>query len=350
MDNQTPPLSPTPTDFYAPFQTGQPVNVGEHFKISWSTWKATWTKFAALILCAIGISMIIPVIVFGVMIGVALTSAHVPGTPLTDLITSSANTWGFYVGIGFIIAIPLFIVIMFALAYFQYAMIVLTTRLNDRPDFVTNLKVTKQKFWGLIWVNFLSGLIAFAGCLFLIIPGMIMAFYLSFSSYVYLTEDLHGVAALKRSYQLIRGYGWLIIQRSVVWIYIYCGIMIITFIPILGQITQLIIPIVMTPLSLIFFYSLYRQIRDQKNRGQAKTMMTQKAKIVTLILILIPGFLLSLLVIAIIAFGNISQKLLPTPAEESFDSLQFDFDTYPDNGDESATGGENWSPPDTEAI
>lgn len=71
----------------------------------------------------------------------------------------------------------------------------------------------RKCFWQYYYVSVLSGLAVMGGVILLIIPGLIFWVWFAFSSFVFMFEGLKGVAALKRSKELAKGYWWPIVGR-----------------------------------------------------------------------------------------------------------------------------------------
>lgn len=67
------------------------------------------------------------------------------------------------------------------------------------------------KFFSYLWVNILVFLAFLGGLILLIIPGVIFYIWFVFAALLVIFEDLKGRAALKRSYELTKGYFWKIL-------------------------------------------------------------------------------------------------------------------------------------------
>src|SRR3989344_4310300 len=60
-------------------------------------------------------------------------------------------------------------------------------------------------FFPFLWVSILMTLTVMGGLILLIIPGVILSFYLSLGMYVLIDEDKRGLAALVSSWNYVRG-------------------------------------------------------------------------------------------------------------------------------------------------
>jgi hypothetical protein len=64
------------------------------------------------------------------------------------------------------------------------------------------------RFWSIVLVGVLAALAIALGFLLLIVPGFIVLTFLSCSIPALVIEDTRGRAALRRSWNLVRGHGW----------------------------------------------------------------------------------------------------------------------------------------------
>jgi len=133
------------------------------------------------------------------------------------------------------------------------------------------------KFFDWIWLALLSVLVVMGGFLLFIIPGIIAAVYIAFSQYVFVDQDIRGVAALQRSRQLVYGN-----FASVLWrLFVMFLFMIVLFIPatiiaslvltVASEDTALLVAAVLEGLVsglvgvLVAFYmtTIYRSLKDK---------------------------------------------------------------------------------------
>ncbi len=121
------------------------------------------------------------------------------------------------------------------------------------------------------WILFLSITITFVGFLFFIVPGIILGIWFSFAQFILINEDLKGTKALSKSKSYVNGK-WVQIFLRFSFIFILLFIIsilanfIIGFLHIsFGQkIINFVIELLMTPLSIIYSFSLYNSLRPQK--------------------------------------------------------------------------------------
>jgi len=80
--------------------------------------------------------------------------------------------------------------------------------LGSRPDWRASVRFAVARLAPLLWISLLFVLGVVAGLLALVIPGIFLAIAWSLAYPAALVEDVRGVAALKRSFQLVRGRWW----------------------------------------------------------------------------------------------------------------------------------------------
>lgn len=117
-----------------------------------------------------------------------------------------------------------------------------------------------DKIASYLWVNFLVGLAVLGGLILLIIPGIIFAVWFTLASYVLVAENKKGTSALSRSKELVQGNWWAVLGRIA-----FMGLigmiagMVIGWIPIIGPLAT---NVLLTPFSVVFFYLLYEDLKD----------------------------------------------------------------------------------------
>lgn len=119
-----------------------------------------------------------------------------------------------------------------------------------------------KKFGQYLWLVILTGFFVILASLFLVIPGMIVAIYLSFYSYVFIIEGEKGMNALRRSWSLVKGNWWKVFGKLLL-LNIIFGIIFILLSSVndlLGSVFQLF----WMPFNMIFFYLIYLELKKSK--------------------------------------------------------------------------------------
>ena len=79
---------------------------------------------------------------------------------------------------------------------------------NDKTELNTIVNTIKEKWLNLLIANLLVELIVFVGSMLLVIPGIIALVGLSFVSYIVVDSDTSGTDAIKKSWEMMKGYKW----------------------------------------------------------------------------------------------------------------------------------------------
>ncbi|MFA5753927.1 MAG: hypothetical protein WC905_01015 [Patescibacteria group bacterium] len=132
-------------------------------------------------------------------------------------------------------------------------------------------KETKKWFWPYIGLTLLTTLFIILWTCLLIIPGIIFSVFYSFAVYAMFFEDKRGMAAIKRSVQLVKKYWWAVFGRVCLLCLIAWAFMVIIsaplsavaedslFFSIWNAIVQ-VINILVGPIALIFSFQMYRDL------------------------------------------------------------------------------------------
>ncbi len=79
---------------------------------------------------------------------------------------------------------------------------------NEKVDISELFDGFKNNYLNIILANLLTFAIIGIGFVFLIIPGIILACRLAFVSYLVMDKNMEPVAAVEKSWEMTRGYGW----------------------------------------------------------------------------------------------------------------------------------------------
>jgi hypothetical protein len=134
-----------------------------------------------------------------------------------------------------------------------------------RPDNYTGLLSFYKAFWQFLGkflaTQVLAGLFILLGLILLIIPGLVLAVRYLFVPFIVIAEGKSGRAALSQSSQAVKGKFWGVAGRS-----LFIGLLslvisgIATQIDntIIASILQILMALVIAPLTTIYFYHLYQ--------------------------------------------------------------------------------------------
>ena len=79
---------------------------------------------------------------------------------------------------------------------------------NEKIDIKEMFAGFKKNYLNIILANLLTFAIVGLGFVFLIVPGIILACRLAFVSYLVMDKNMEPVAAVEKSWEMTRGYGW----------------------------------------------------------------------------------------------------------------------------------------------
>lgn len=241
--------------------------------LAWSLYKPIWKSFAGLFLLAYA-GAIVPLIVGAFIYGFGSAIFR--------------NHLMLFAAIGIPLATAALIAILIWISLCSFAIVNLAIHAEERIKVKNAIRLTWRSLEKLLWTAAIYGAIISLGYILFIIPGIVFSIYYSFSFYVCLTEDKSGYAALKRSKELVRGYVWTFLKRSVFWSYLALAFIIFSIIPILGQIGSIVLNFIYAPVHAIYFYAVYRTITDRKARNEQTDCTTANIKIKTVLWMIIP--------------------------------------------------------------
>jgi len=177
----------------------QIIGVGDLIKKSWDLY---WSNLKLLL--TISVWMVIPLLA-------AVLLAFVP-----------ANLVAVIVPLSLIVFAATFIVNIWV----TICLVQVSAKLYQKQK--VNLRIVFQGAWSkmipLIWVSFLTGLAVLGGMILFIIPGIIIAVWFAFSTFLNILDNVRGTAALKQSKAMVSGLWWSTAIRFVV-PYIVFGIL-----------------------------------------------------------------------------------------------------------------------------
>ena len=130
----------------------------------------------------------------------------------------------------------------------------------------------KPLIWPLFLTGLLSAILTIIGLILIVIPGIIVGVYLSFALFIVVNENKSAVDALKASKAYVSGYWWAVFGRLIV-IALVIGVISSVVGTVggavlgkqLGMLLQNISGLVLTPLAILYQYSLYLDVKRAKS-------------------------------------------------------------------------------------
>ncbi|MDD3488073.1 MAG: hypothetical protein PHH35_01850 [Candidatus Pacebacteria bacterium] len=146
-----------------------------------------------------------------------------------------------------------------------------------------------KNYWNYLIIGVLVSIFVSLGFVFLIIPGLILSIYLSFSLYVYIDEKRKGMEAIKRSWNLVKGNWWQVFGRRlmliILTIIIAIGINALgknysgPFLNLLGSFIGLLVQTFGSFFSMIYIYLIYLDLKKSKEIQTAVPSIEEKVSI-----------------------------------------------------------------------
>ncbi|MBI4087172.1 hypothetical protein HY416_04345 [Candidatus Kaiserbacteria bacterium] len=160
------------------------------------------------------------------------------------------------------------------------ALIFFTADPSRYPSAASAYSHAKTYFFPYLFVGLLTGLAIMGGMILLIVPGIVIAVWFAFSQYTCLLEEKNGFEALRASRTLVVGRWGAVFTRLLVFVAIYI-LATFAFMSIIDQaisddalsagLSNLLLVIVLTPISTIYPYLLYKDLKaaDATNASSA---------------------------------------------------------------------------------
>ncbi|MBN1169359.1 hypothetical protein JXA63_05745 [Candidatus Woesebacteria bacterium] len=219
-----------------------------------------------------------------------------------------------------------------------------------------------KKIFSYLWLLFLSGSLVFSATIFFVVPGIIFSIWLVVDIYVLIAEDVKGLSAIIKSREYVREYWWKVVGRTV--FLIILGIVIILLpdlstylvrkflagielpelvLEIPDLVFQILIPLVLTPIEMIYFYLLYFYLKRIKGNFEFNPSRKRKIKYILVAIfgtLLVPAMIVLVIVLALKPKESFSRardaQRMATKniLERSLESYYIGNDKYPISLDE----------------
>lgn len=148
------------------------------FQQAWKIYKERWLSLTLIIL--------LPLLIVGLFLGLSLLSALL-----------FLETWGIFLAIPLAMAGYAFVLVGSLFLYPAIIHVIKNPKGKVGP--IAAYKKAFSKFWLIIALGLFSGILTGAASLLLIIPGIILGFFFSFSMFILVEEDVQVIEALSKS-------------------------------------------------------------------------------------------------------------------------------------------------------
>lgn len=172
----------------------------------------------------------------------------------------------------------LIMLVLIAAAIYCGVLSAISQRLLLQNNFKA-LKITLRSahgyFWKFFGLSLLGGVLILLWSLLLIIPGIIFGVFYSMMLYVLICEDLTGMAAIRRSKELVKGNWWRVFRVMAIFAILSYAVMLVFALPgmifpetslftKIWQILTNLVVLIINPLYVIFLYLVYLDLRKLK--------------------------------------------------------------------------------------
>jgi uncharacterized membrane protein len=86
---------------------------------------------------------------------------------------------------------------------------------RNEPFKTYDMFMAFQNIWNVVIANILVGVIVGIGIVLLIVPGIIFACRMAFVSYLVMDQKMEAIEAVKKSWEMTRGYSWTIFGMAI---------------------------------------------------------------------------------------------------------------------------------------
>lgn len=293
---------------------------------SWGVYKDNWKKFVLIVLIGF----------VGVLVGALIIGGFVILTN-TMLVGSKAALLS-------IIFSALGMCVIFASYIFSWVVLLVQVK-NPGDDLKLSMRKALSLFWVMLLLLIINALVVIFGYIFLIVPGIILAMYLTFSPFILVNDGKGLLASFSESFSLVHGFWFTIFARMLVFgvfsfiVYIPQVVANLlnatiygvggggtvggTILSLLTTVYGLVVSFLVTPLFTIFGYKLYLEVLQKKSgNAEAKDGMKVWKKILLALLpaFFVAGFLFAIVMAAFTVSKNIGDVSgLPSSYDSQLD-------------------------------
>ncbi len=186
----------------------------------------------------------------------------------------------------------------------------LVSAFGKNTGFAASYQTGVKVFWSGVWITILVCLAVFGGFIMLIIPGIMLAFQLSFTSYALILDDKRGMAALAQSRAYVTGYWWAFVGRSLLLILVFLIAELVIIAPLtvlLGGVAGIILSaaftLFITPFAVSYQYEIFHNLRRLKPDVAAEAGKIDEGFVkVSMVVGIVGVVFVPILVVAAIAF------------------------------------------------
>lgn len=194
------------------------------------------------------------------------------------------------------------ILIILGIVVFIVASVALLFAITQETGVVESYQGGIAIFWSVVWLGLLIYFATMGGMVMLVIPGIMLAIWFLFSTYILVVEGKRGLGAMSQSREYVRGYWWPVFGRYLLLIVSTVAILLVLYLPallifgkVVGMTIYLILILLITPFSLAYLYALYLNLIALKPDLAASQSRSGRGFIITSAIVgLVSPFLISI--------------------------------------------------------
>jgi len=179
----------------------RPRRVGEILGDAFRLYARHWQNLIVIVAIIVVPLSVVQVLLSGLWIGNGLSGDEIRGG--VEVSTGTAVGTGLGALVFFAISILMWTILTGAITRAAAG-----TFLGRDLDIGESYRFGLARFWSIVLVGVLSALAIAVGFILLIVPGFIVLTFLSCGIPALVIEDKRGREALRRSWNLVRGFGW----------------------------------------------------------------------------------------------------------------------------------------------
>lgn len=243
----------------------------EHFSRSWFQFQRTVLSYFKIVGVGIGLFVIIGLL--GIILALPLMVSSGGSAPSLFSNPSPAQIGGIVLVILWFIAS-----LIAAVAYFTWLPIasIFVLAHEGRPSLRELMIKSRKLLVPYFLISLFAGLLVLGGWALLILPGIVISLLFIFVSFVFVLENKGGVAALKRSYQLVRENFWIVFLRVVIiQVVLFTGSYILEYFALESDVfsfVSFIFSLLGGWFAQVYMYLLYKQIQERVSIRTAKNI------------------------------------------------------------------------------
>lgn len=179
----------------------RPLSVGEILDVAIKIFfRHAWTLIRIILVVAVPVQLLVT------LVDASATRGLFSGVETGETAAIAPSDLPTVVG-GFAL-IAVLSVVGYVLAVAACFKAVADAYLGAEPDWIATLRFAGRRLHSILWVLVLSGVLGGLALLALIVPGIWLFVAWTVAIPALLTEDVRGLAALRRSFRLVRGRWW----------------------------------------------------------------------------------------------------------------------------------------------